>query len=155
METPESSETVRAEPASPAPVPVRGRRSLLKFLLLALGLLVALYFAGTQPKDQHLRLVLGDRSGDVTAIALQYLGTDGEAARAAELRFDPGTAPRIVSHEPKLSDGDYTLRIDLDTREGRRSTERRVTLGGGTTQVDLTSLLGPSGSSTEKPRTSP
>lgn len=123
---------------------------MLKFLLLALGLGVALYFSSTQPKEQHVRLVLGDWSGVVTGVSLEYLGADGQAARTSDLRFAMGSAPRIVSHEPTLADGDYTLRIDLDTREGRRSTERRVTLGGGTTQVDLTPLFSP-----DKPRTSP
>ena len=57
------------------------------------------------------------------------------------MSFEPGQAPRVVSHEPQLADGEYRLRIDLDTREGRRTVERRVTLGGGTTQVDLAGLL--------------
>lgn len=89
-----------------------------------------------------MKLVLGPSADRVTGLEIQYIAADGDVARAARMAFDPGTAPRVVSHEPQLVDGDYGLRIDLDARDGRRSTERRVTLGGGTTQVDLAGLLG-------------
>lgn len=113
----------------------------LKFVLLAGGLLVALYFGTKAPRDQHVRLVLGERSSAVTGVALQYVvdgaGAADEVAREARLAFPEG-APRVVSHDPSLADGDYRLRIDLETRQGRRSAERRVRLGGGSTQIDLT-----------------
>ena len=126
---------------SPLPVrPVR-RRKLLPFLVLGAGALIAGYLSSKSPRDQHLRLVLGPRAAEVTGLEVQYVGEDGDVARDARMTFAAGEAPRIVSHEPQLADGDYRLRIDLDTREGRRSVERRVTLGGGTTQVDVTSVL--------------
>lgn len=84
-----------------------------------------------------MKLVLGAAADRITGLEVQYVGADGEIARDTRMAFEPGKAPRVVPHEPKLTDGDYLLRIDLDTREGRRSVERRVTLGGGTTQVDL------------------
>ena len=127
---------------APAPV-ARPRRSLLKFGVLAVGLLIAGYFSHKAPRDQHVKLVLGDRAGDVLGLEIQYIGESGDLARDARMAFEPGGAPRVVSHEPHLADGDYGLRIDLDTREGRRSTERRVTLGGGSTQVDLAGVLAP------------
>lgn len=113
----------------------------LKFVLLGAGLLVALYFGSKAPRDQHLRLVLGDRAGDVTGVALQYVPDPGdEVAREARMAFPEG-APRVVAHDPALVDGDYRVRIDLDTRQGRRAVERRVRLGGGSTQIDLASDL--------------
>jgi hypothetical protein len=119
----------------------RSRKGALKFVLLAAGLLVAAYFGAKSPRDQHVTLVLGPAADRVTGLEIQYIAADGDLARAARMTFEPGAAPRVVSHEPKLADGDYGLRIDLDTREGRRSTERRVTLGGGTTQVDLAGVI--------------
>ncbi len=120
--------------------PVR-RRKLLPFLVLGGGALIAAYLASKSPRDQHLRLVLGTHAADVTGVEIQYLAEDGDLARDARMAFAPGQAPRIVSHEPQLADGDYRLRIDLDTREGRRTVERRVTLGGGTTQLDLAAVF--------------
>ena len=120
--------------------PVR-RRKLLPFLVLGAGALIAAYLASKSPRDQHLRLVLGTHAADVTGVEIQYLADDGDLARDARMTFAPGQAPRIVSHEPQLADGDYRLRIDLDTREGRRTVERRVTLGGGTTQLDLAAVF--------------
>src|SRR4029078_838809 len=99
-----------------------------------------MYVASKAPRDQHVTYVLGALADRVIALEVQYVAADGDVARDTRLAFEPGQAPRVVSHEPKLPDGDYRLRIDLDTREGRRSTERRVTLGGGTTQVDLSEL---------------
>ncbi|MDB5216979.1 MAG: hypothetical protein JWO86_4906 [Myxococcaceae bacterium] len=127
------------EPARESPLPVRPvrRRKLLPFLVLGAGALIAGYLSSKAPRDQHLRLVLGERAAEVTGLEIQYVAADGEVARDARMTFSLGEAPRIVSQEPQLADGDYRLRIDLDTREGRRSVERRVTLGGGTTQVDV------------------
>jgi hypothetical protein len=110
--------------------------------LLGAGLLTAAYFAGKTPRDQHVKLVLGSSAAQVTGLEIQYVAVDGDLARATRMTFEPTAgAPRVVSHDPELADGDYGLRIDLDTREGRRSTERRVTLGGGTTQVDLAGVI--------------
>lgn len=126
---------------APAPAPVRPRRKLLPILFLAGGALLASYLTSKSPRDQHLSLVLGPAAERVTQVEIQYLSADGELARDARMSFDPGRAPRVVSHAPQLADGEYRLRIDLDTREGRRTVERRVTLGGGTTQVDLAGPL--------------
>jgi hypothetical protein len=117
------------------------RRRILPLVLLLGGGLVAAYLASTGPREQHVRLVLGSAAGSVTALAVQYVASDGDVAREARMAWEPARAPRVVALEPELPDGDYRLRIDVDTREGRRSTERRVTLGGGTTQVDLTGVL--------------
>lgn len=109
--------------------------------MLGSGALIAAYLSSKSPRDQHLRLVLGPLAAEVTGVEVQYVAEDGEVARDARMTFAVGQAPRVASHEPQLADGDYRLRIDLDTREGRRTVERRVTLGGGTTQVDVTSVL--------------
>jgi hypothetical protein len=144
------------EPEEPAAAPVRPRRKLLPVLFLAGGALLASYLTSRSPRDQHLSLVLGPAADQVTQLEIQYLAPDGDLARDARMTFELGRAPRVVSHEPQLADGDYRLRIDLDTREGRRSVERRVTLGGGTTQVDLTGpLTSPATPSASQPPSSP
>lgn len=128
-----------AEPA----LPTRGRRRLLPLALLVVGAAIAAYVGGKAPRQQHVRFVLGASATAVTGLDLQYVGEGGEPVREAHLAFELGRAPRVVSHDPSLPDGPYRLRIDVDTREGRRSGERQVTLGGGTTSVDLSRVIEP------------
>lgn len=125
----------------PSRLPPTRRSRLFKLALLAGGLGLAAYLAKATPHEQHLRFVLGNGAPDVTGVAIQYVSPEGEIAREATLRYPEGGAPRVISHEPSLPDGDYRVRIELDTREGRRSVESRVTLGGGSTQVDVTHVL--------------
>jgi hypothetical protein len=119
------------------------RRRLLPLAILAAGGLVAAYFLGTGPREQHVRLVLGGAASAVTALSVQYTSPAGEALRDVRLTFPEGRAPRVVALDPRLPDGDVRLRIDVDTREGRRTTERQVTLGGGTTSVNLDDRTAP------------
>lgn len=106
-------------------------------LLLAGGVGLALYLSNTAPHEQHVRYVLGDTASDVTAVELEYTGDDGEIVRRSSMRFDRGTAPRIVTHDPKLVDGNYRVHIDIDAPSGRRTVERQIALSGGRTTIDL------------------
>lgn len=118
-------------------------RRLLRFLIVGAGAAVALVLAQKAPKDQHLRFTLGEAAPAVTSLEVAYVAEGGgDPLREMRLAFEPGKAPRVVSHDPSLADGAYLLRIGADTREGRRTVERQVTLGGGTTQVDLSAALG-------------
>ena len=114
----------------------RRKRIVSLAILGAGGALVAVLAAGG-PKEQHVRLVLGSRAETVTALSVRYANAAGEPVRETRLAWDAGAAPRVVALDPHLADGDYRLEIDVDTREGRRSAERRVTLGGGTTSVEI------------------
>jgi hypothetical protein len=105
--------------------------------------LLAAYLLGTGPREQHVRLVLGAAAPTVTAVSVQYSTPAGEALRDVRLTFPEGAAPRIVALDPRLPNGEVRLRIDVDTREGRRTTERQVTLGGGSTSVNLEERTGP------------
>jgi len=132
------------EPESPAPVQspaLRTRSRMFKVVLLVLGLGIAAYVGKMGPHEQHVRIILGDQRWLVKAVDLEYVAEDGEVARSAHFTYVAPDAPRIVAHEPQLPDGTYRLRIDVDTREGRRAVERQVTLGGGSTQVDISSAL--------------
>ena len=114
-----------------------------KLLLLAAGVAAVLYFAGRAPKEQHVRIVLGEVALDVTGLDLEYASASsgGDVMRTTQLHFAPGAAPRVVSHDPSLPDGDYRLRIEVETRESRRTVETQVTLGGGSTQVNVSRAL--------------
>lgn len=119
----------------------RGRR--LSFLVLGAGAAAALFLQTRLPREQHVRFVLGEAAPEVTGLDVAYVEEGGEVAREARLAFEPGRAPRIVAHDPSLADGPYRLRIEVETREGRRAVERQVTLSGGTTQVDLAAARPP------------
>lgn len=119
----------------------RRRQPVARLAFLAFGLLVALYFGKQGPQEQHVRVVLGASAPNVTTIDLQYISSDGNVVRQAHFNYPNRTAPRVVAHEPQLSNGDYRLQIDLDTHDGRRSVQRQVTLGGGSAQVDVAGAL--------------
>jgi hypothetical protein len=110
-------------------------------VFLAIGVLVSTFLAKIGPQEQHVRVVLGRAAPEVTAVDLQYVGPDGEVVREAHFVYDAGSAPRIVVHEPKLKNGNYRFQIDIDAHDGRRSVQRQVTLGGGSTQVDVSSAI--------------
>jgi len=125
----------------------------VKLVLLGAGLLATLYVGSKAPREQHVRLVLGTSAASVRRVDLAYAAEGGEVVRETRFAFEEGHAPRVVPHEPELADGDYRLRIEVDTTGGRRSIERRVTLGGGTTQVDLGDAL--AAPRQNEPRTAP
>jgi hypothetical protein len=133
------------EPVSPR------RRPIVRLVFLVFGLLVALYLSRQGPQEQHVRIVLGSGAPHVTGLDLQYIGPEGDIVREAHLIYPKGGAPRVVSHEPKLPNGDYRLQIDLEAREGRRGVQRQVTLGGGSTQVDVSNVLAPENQPSSRP----
>lgn len=116
------------------------RRRRLSFVVVGAGLLLAVFLQSRLPRDQHVRLSLGDAAPGVTELDVQYVTAGGESARETRLTFPPGSAPRIVALDPELEDGPYQLRIGVTAREGRRTVERQVTLSGGTSHVDLADL---------------
>lgn len=127
-------------PAAPAASAPPRRRALSRLAFLAFGLLVALYLGTQGPQEQHVRIVLGAAAPDVTRVDLEYVTTDGDVAREAYFTYPRGAAPRVVGHEPQLASGDYRLQIELSTLDGRRAVQRQVTLGGGSTQVDVSNV---------------
>jgi hypothetical protein len=142
-----SSTASPSPPTATARTPRRGRIASIAFLVF--GLAVASYLAKRGPQEQHVRVVLGAGAPEVTGVDLRYLAAsesesesrDPEVAREAHFSWPAGQAPRVVAHEPKLPHGDYRLQIDIDAHDGRRSVQRQVTLGGGSTQIDVSSTL--------------
>ena len=105
------------------------------------GLGVAAYLGKLGPREQHVRVVLGNGAPLVSAVGIQYLDPDGTLARETRIDYAGSGAPRIVAHDPELRNADYLVQIDLETRDGRRTVQRQVTLGGGSTQIDVASVL--------------
>jgi hypothetical protein len=118
-----------------------GRGRYAKIAILLGGLALASFLALKAPREQHVRFVLGDSAPEVTGLDVQYLDSEGDVAREARLTYALGAAPRVVSHEPELRDGAYRVKVDVAIRDRRVSVERSVTLGGGSTQIDLTSSI--------------
>ena len=121
---------------------VTGPRRRYAFLLLALAALGFFALLGPKwPKDQSVRLVLGNLAPAVEQVELRYAGRGSEElVREVTFRYPKGGAPRIVSHEPRLPDGDYLVEIDLGFEHGHTETRRNVTLGGGSTSIDISQL---------------
>jgi hypothetical protein len=127
--------------AAPRPASLRRVSQARRLAVLALGLTAAMYLGARSPKEQHVRLMLGDAAPQVTQLEVRYVREADEVVRQARFSFAPGQAPRVVAHEPSLPDGDYRIVVDIDLTEGHREIERRVTLSSGSTQLELGASL--------------
>ena len=109
------------------------------FLVVAAAIVMAVYFwlGPRLPKDQSVNVVLGDSAPEVTELALAYTH-DGDPVREADLTFEPGHAPRVVHHAPRLPDGDYVIGIRIRSKRGLAERQRRVALqSSGSTAIDV------------------
>lgn len=120
------------------------RSRLVPLLLLVGGLGLSVALGSRLPKDQTLRFVLGDAAAEVTDLRVRYReasAADDDWAREADFRFDPGKAPRIVSHQARLVDGDHWVEVELSAGTRRAQLRRRVTFEGGSVSIDLSRAL--------------
>jgi hypothetical protein len=117
-----------------------GSRAATSVILLVAAVVVFALLGPKWPKDQSLRFVLGDAAARVEEISVRYapLNDAEDWTREASFRYAAGQAPRIVSHDVRLADGDYVVEIELATKKSRVLLTRRVTLVSGTTKLDLT-----------------
>jgi hypothetical protein len=121
------------------------RKRVARMLGLAAVLLVALYFARQWPKDQTVHYVLGDAAARVEEVDARWapgIAATEDWTREASFRYAPGQAPRIVTHEPRLADGDYTVEIEivaanLANEKNEVVVRKHVTLSGGATSIQL------------------
>ncbi len=103
------------------------------------------------PQDQTVRYELGDAASRVEEIDARWAprgrsggpspDADGDWSREATFRYAPGRAPRIVSHTPRLANGEYSVEIALRAAGATQVLRRQVTLAGGTTTIDLTRVI--------------
>ncbi len=116
-----------------------------RFFALAAGLAAVVAMPSAMkrwPKAQTVHYVFGDAASKVEELDARW--AEGEKAdevvREVDFRYPRGQAPRIASHEPRLSDGDYSVEIDLVAGGEHARALRHVTLGGGVTSIDLSAL---------------
>lgn len=128
------------------------QRPILRLVLFGAALAAVLFLARRVPRAQTIHYVLGDgapRVEEVDARWEEQSAAHGDWSREVTFRYAPGSAPRVVTHEPNMANGDYTVEIDLlaaspgpiSEPRDRRSLQRRVTLAGGVTSIDLTSSV--------------
>ena len=117
------------------------RKRLVRLLFLAAALVVAMLLARHWPKEQTVHYVLGASAPRVVEVDAQWAPgrSSEEWTREATFRYAAGQAPRIVTHEPRLPDGDYTVEIEIASASATRTVVRRnVTISGeGSTSIDL------------------
>jgi hypothetical protein len=58
-------------------------------------------------------------------------------ARESSFRYALNHAPRAVTHEPRLADGDHTVKIEIVASQHLTPVHRHLALGGVTTPIDL------------------
>ncbi len=117
-------------------------------LLVAAALAVATVLGKHWPRDQTVHYVLGSAAERVEEIDASWIAGDKddesqESLRDVSFRYAPGHAPRVVTHEPRLPDGDYTVKIEIVAESRRNVVQRHVRLGGGPTSIDLADALRP------------
>jgi hypothetical protein len=119
------------------------RRLATRLLFLAAGIGIAILLGKKWPQQQTVHFVLGDASARVTELEVHYARIESGAKRGdsfdvgATFPFGSRGAPRIVTHEPKLAEGDYTVAIEIATAGDRAILERRITLDGHVVSVDV------------------
>ncbi|HLK38234.1 MAG TPA: hypothetical protein VKU41_15835 [Polyangiaceae bacterium] len=141
-----------------------GRRS--RALLLA-GAVVAAVAAPSVlrglPEEQTIHYRLGDAAASVRELDARWKEDRGSEdwTREVSFRYAPKTAPRVVTHEPRLADGNYTVQIEIVAEtagnksgapsELSRVVERHVTLGGGSvTTIELAAAVPRAGAGLEQ-----
>ena len=120
-------------------IPQDRRKRLARLLFVAAALAVVLVLGRQWPKEQTVHYVLGSAAPRVEEVDARW--SQGVASedwmREATFRFDPGKAPRVVTHEPKLPDGVYTVEIEIKGDAGPAIVRKQVTLAGGSTSIEL------------------
>jgi hypothetical protein len=123
--------------------------------LVAAGLVAYLVLSPQAPHDQTVHFVLGDAAPRVDELRVRYApapaaaqaGPQGDTmaedwTREAAFRFADGGAPRIVTHSPRLADGDYVVEIEIVSRSHTNTTARtRASLAGSPTSLDVSSAV--------------
>jgi hypothetical protein len=116
------------------------RKRIAGVVLVLAAVAVFLVLSRDWPHDQTVHVVLGDAAPRVVEVRVTYGSNGEEEARGATFRYPKGSAPRIVTHETRLPNGDYTIQVDLATggaKDDHVTVARRVTLSGGSVSLDV------------------
>ncbi len=122
-----------------------GARRLLPVVLVAGGLVAWQGLARRWPTEQTVHYVLGDAAPRVAEVEARWADVDGTPLHAVTFRYVPGMAPRVLTHQLRLANGDYDVEVEIHAKQLRAAARRRVSLGGGATSIDVSTLvpLGP------------
>ncbi|MGH7280709.1 MAG: hypothetical protein ACRELY_04240, partial [Polyangiaceae bacterium] len=104
------------------------------------------------PRDQTLRVDLGDLAPRVTTLTIRWAARadHGENkanpdARSANIegwtgevtfRYENG-APRVIEKKIRAADGDYVVEIEIESKGGHRTTAKMISLAGGSVTLDV------------------
>jgi hypothetical protein len=118
------------------------RKRIARIVLLVAALAVALLLGQKWPKDQTVHYVLGDAASRVEEIDARWgesraRDEGGKWFREATFRYAQGAAPRVVTHAPRMPDGDYTVELEIVASNAKNVVTRHVRLEGGVTTIDL------------------
>ncbi|HEY3822602.1 MAG TPA: hypothetical protein VGL81_35800 [Polyangiaceae bacterium] len=121
------------------------KKRILRTLALAAVLLIAVTLARQWPRDQTVHYVLGDAATRVEEVDAKWapgIAATDDWTREASFKYEPGKAPRVVTHEPRLPDGDYTVEIEivadnLAHEKNEVVVRKHVTLSGGAMSIQL------------------
>jgi hypothetical protein len=89
------------------------------------------------PLAMPQRQSAGPRSASDAHVTDTDESSGDDWTREASFRYAPGRAPRVVTHEPRLPDGDYTVDIEIVASSHVSRVRRRVALTGGVASIDL------------------
>lgn len=116
------------------------RRRLGPLVLIGAGVVMMLFLGPKMPRDQLVHVVLGDAAARVSEVRIRYAdpdASDADFAREATFRYAQGAAPRVLTHEPRLANGEYALEIEISKGNDRAMVKRQVKLDGSPVSVDV------------------
>jgi hypothetical protein len=121
------------------------RKRLFRYAFLAVALAAAWLLAPALPKEQTVHYLLGDAAPRVEEVDARWAEDRGRSRenenenwfREATFHYAPGGAPRVVTHEPRMPDGDYTVELEIVASNAKNVVTRHVRLQGGVTTIDL------------------
>lgn len=119
-------------------------------MLVVVGVAVAAWFVYKRwPHEQAAHYILGNAAPRVIELQARWASSppSGKPApndargedwtREATFRYAPGSAPRIVTHEMRLSDGDYMVEVEIVAGARRNVVQRRIALAGEPVSIDV------------------
>jgi hypothetical protein len=120
------------------------RRRVARIVILVAVAAVYFTLAPRWPKDNVVHVVLGAAAPEVEEATLRYAVAPKNGpmvedwTREATFRFPGASAPRVLTHEPRIADGDYVVEIEiLKNSHAIVRIQRRVSFAGGTTSIDV------------------
>jgi hypothetical protein len=116
------------------------KRTLIKLALVVAAVTIFVVLQRAWPRSQTLHVTLGDAAARVTELRIRFAPADDakDESKAHFVRFSyQGNAPRIVTDEPRLRDGDYVIEVEVYAGGQEVIVRRRAKLEGAITSIDV------------------